>query len=285
VLSSPIPLSSYLEARAEIGFRDTLYFVQTYGDGEFDEDTTQNRFLGEFEADIATTWEKDFFADSGPGKVVRHQFRPYTRYGYIPEVDQDDLPQLDGVDFVGERNSITYGIDNFFNRVTPTETGFDTLAEAAYFQIEQSYDLRSEASDEPFSDLFAKLRWKPFSRTRLEYKTFYDVYDSEFNSHTFESRVSNSRGDFLRLDYSFKNEEDIDQFNAGFGATVFDRWLLAGSFEHSIANDETNNARGSITYQALCWSVSFETRYQPAETSYFLLFNLANIGVPLGIGI
>lgn len=285
VLSSPIPLSPYLESRAEIGLRDTFYLVETYGDAEFDEDTTQNRLLAEFEADIATTWERDFFTNSGPGKTIRHQLRPYTKYGYIPDVDQDDLPQLDSVDTISEKNAITYGIDNFFNWVKSSADSFDELSEYAYFQIEQSYDLRSENSDEPFSDIFGKLRWKPFKRARLEYKTLFDVYDSEFNSHTFESRFNNSRGDFISLDYSFKEQEDIDQINAGLGATFFDRWLFEASIEHSIQSDETNNARGSITYKALCWSVRFETRYQPAETTYFVLFNLANIGVPLGIGI
>jgi len=282
-LSTPVPLGPYLESRAEVGIRDTLYFVQTFGEAEWEEDATQNRFLAEIEADIATTFERDFFTQGGPGKTLRHQVRPYVRYGYVPDIDQDDLPKFDDVDTVGEQNSLTYGMDNFFDRVSSSKNGGDSLADYATLQIEQSYDFRSSASDEPFSDIFGKLKWEPFSRTALQYKTYYDVYDSQFTSHTFEGRVANSIGDYVSLEYSLKDAEEINQINAWLGATIFDKWLIEGGFEHSIESEETVRANGSLTYQALCWSLKFVTRYTPADTSYFLVFNLANIGIPLGI--
>jgi LPS-assembly protein len=284
-LSTPVPLGPYLESRAEIGIRDTLYFVQTFGDAEWDEDTTQNRFLGEFEADLATTLERDFFTQSGSGKTLRHQARPYVKYGYIQDVDQEDLPKFDDVDTVGEKNAVTYGIDNFLNRLSSNKSGEDSLADYATLQIEQAYDFRNDVSDEPFSDIYGKLRWKPFNRTALEYKTYYDVYDSQFNSHTFEGRVANSIGDYLSLEYSYKKPEEINQINAWLGATVFDKWLIQGGFEHAIETEETVRASGSLTYQALCWSLKFETKYTPADTTYFFMFNLANIGIPLGFDI
>ena len=51
-----------------------------------------------------------------------------------------------------------------------------------------------------------------------------------------------------------------------------------------ISHDETVEARGSLTYQAACWSVKFETQYTPEDTTYLMTFNLANIGFPLGVG-
>ncbi|MFT5697637.1 MAG: LPS-assembly protein [Desulforhopalus sp.] len=294
-LSTPIPLGQYLESRAEISVRNTSYMVETYGTEEWEYDDTQNRFYADFETEVATTLERDFNFSGESGIPLRHQFRPYLKYNYLPDVDQDEIPYFDSVDEVEEENTITYGMDNVFNHVNFGKTGLDTLADYASFTLEQSYDFSGTADDDydededdddsedtPFSDIYAKFKWYPIKLTSFAYKAYYDVYDSEFNAHTVEGSYQNNRGDFITLDYSFKNSSDIDQINGSIGTTVFNSWLLKAEIEHSLADDETNEAKGSVTYQALCWSVKFQTTYTPTDTSFLVVFNLANIGLPLG---
>ncbi len=196
-------------------------------------------------------------------------------------MDQDEIPQFDSVDDIDEENTITYGIDNFFDHVTTNTGGIDSLSDYAQFTIEQSYDF-SDDSDEPFSEIYAKLKWYPLQRTSFIYKTYFDTYDSEFTAHTVEAAYANNRGDFVTLDYSFKDASDIDQINGSFGTTIFNNWFIKGEVEHSLASDETVEAKGSLTYQALCWSVKFQTTYTPTDTTYLVVFNLANIGLPIG---
>lgn len=126
---------------------------------------------------------------------------------------------------------------------------------------------------------------EPLGGTHIIYKMAYDVYDGDFAAHTFEGVYSNSRGDYLAIDYSFKDSSNIEQINAEIKANLTNGWYLGGAIEHSIAQDETVEAKGSLTYQALCWSVKFETRYTPADTTYLVMFKLANIGTSLGIDI
>jgi len=280
-----LPLGPYLESRAEVGVRDTLYFVQTFGEGIWEEDSTQNRIYPEFEADLATTLERDFFAQSDTYSTLRHQFRPFVEYGYIPDVDQDDLPQFDSVDTISEKNAITYGMDNFFNQIATEDNGLESLSDYATLKIEQSYSFVDTAIDESCSVIYGKFKWQPLENTSVEYKTYYDVYDSKFNSHNFEGIFRSSRGDYLGVEYSFKDAEDIEQINGFLGTTIFDRWLIKGGVEHSISLEETVKANGSLTYQALCWSVKFETKYTPEDTTYMVVFNLANIGIPFGASI
>jgi len=282
-LAAPIPLGPYLESRAEVSIRDTFYKVQEYGDAKWDEDDTQNRLIPEFETEVATTLEKDFFNGSSGSRTAAHQLRPYVKYGYIPDVDQKDLPNFDNVDFVGEKNAISYGIDNFINIFTPGKNNQEKSREYGYLKIEQSYDLRDTVADEPFSDIMAKLSWTPIQKARVNYKTYFDVYDTTFNRHTIESEFTNSRGDYFSLDYSFKENADIEQVNAIIRAKIVNGWFIGAEVEHSIAQSETVKANGSLTYQALCWSLKFETRYTPGDTTYLLVFNLANIGIPLGV--
>ncbi|MGW8195110.1 MAG: hypothetical protein ACWGOX_12690, partial [Desulforhopalus sp.] len=76
---------------------------------------------------------------------------------------------------------------------------------------------------------------------------------------------------------------DTEQINAAILAHIIGGWMAGAKVEHSISSDETVRASGSLIYQALCWALKFETRYTPADTTYLVTFNLANIGVPLGV--
>jgi LPS-assembly protein len=282
-ISSPIPLGPYLESRAELSLRDTFYVVETYGDEVWENDDIQNRLYPEFEIELATTLQKDFFGESGENRTSAHQVRPYVKYGYLPDVDQDDLPQLDEIDAIDNIHLITYGVDNYLNRFTNSGSLSENYNTFLELKVEQSYDIRGESSDEPLSDIFSELKWNPLTGTYLSYKNYYDVYDNTFNRHTFEGYLTNSRGDYVSLDYSFNEAADIEQINAYFLARILNNWSVGGRIEHSISQDETIKARGSLIYHADCWSVKFETRYTPEDTSFLVVFSLANIGLPLGV--
>ncbi|MGB3209092.1 MAG: LPS assembly protein LptD [Desulforhopalus sp.] len=282
-ISAPVPLGPYLESRAEVGIRDTFYVVETYGEAGFENDDIQNRIYPEFETEVATTLEKDFFSDGSTSRTAAHQVRPYVEYGYIPKIDQDDLPEFDDVDRIDEQSLITYGVDNYFNTYTYGINNREYIHNYAELKIEQSYDLTDEASEEPFSDIFSELKLNLLPRIYIGYKNYYDVYENEFNRHTFESRYTNSRNDYLDLDYSFNKDQDIEQINGSVLVHIINGWIAAGSIEHSISQDETVEARGSLTYGTACWAVKFETRYTPDDTTYLVVFTLANIGFPLGV--
>jgi len=284
-IATPIPLSPYLESRAEFAIRDTFYSVNTYGDAEWTEDDTLNRLLPEFETEVATTLERNFLSKESSTSGFSHQIRPYIRYNYINDDDQDDLPDFDSVDFVEDVNAISYGFDNFFNMFSTGPDDKENIRDYGYFKIQQAYDLRSEFSDEPFSDIDAKLLLYPSKKSTISYKTFYDVYDSNFNSHNFEARYTNSRGDNFNLEYSFNDEIDIEQINGIIRTQIIGPWFAGAEVEHSISLDDTIKANGSLTYKAPCWSVKFETQYTQLDTTYLLMFNLANIGTPLGISL
>lgn len=283
-ISAPIPLGAYLESRAEVGVRDTFYIVQTYGDENWNHNTLQNRLYPDFEIEVATTLEKDFFAGPGSDRTAAHQLRPFVQYNYLPDVDQDTLPKFDDVDDIDEENRITYGFDNYLYDFFQSAGNREQQNLYADLTIEQSYDLNEAGAHEPFSDIFSELKWKVLPKAYIGYKNFYDVYDKKFNRHTLESHYSNSRGDYISLDYSFNDEENIDQINGNFVAQIINGWSVGGGFKHSISEDSTEKARGSIIYKAACWSVKFETKYTTTDTTYLVMFNLANIGVPLGIG-
>ncbi len=284
-LSLPVPLGPYLESRAEAGIRDTFYSVQTYGDGTWDGDDSPNRFLGEFHTEIGTTLLRDFGLHIHDMEGLTHKFRPYVEYDFISDADQDDLPYFDSVDSISDANAITYGIDNFFDLFSSND-GEDIDQEYGYLKIKQSYDLRSEASDEPLSPVNIELRLSPLkdlNSALFTYKTKISVYGNG-SSHTVEGLYYNSRGDSFTLDYRYDdlNGADTHQINFSAKAQLWDTIFAAYDIEHSISESQIIEQNISLMYQPACWSVELKSKYTPEDTRYAILFNLANIGNPMG---
>lgn len=285
-LSTPIPLGSYLESRAEVGIRETLYSVDTFGDGVWTQDDSPNRLLYTFHADIATTLARDYKLDSQDYSALSHSIRPYIEYDYIPEEDQTDQPFFDSIDRIEETNAITYGVDTFFDLYTGKKGNKSKLSrQYGYLKIFQSYDLSSENSDDPFSPIDIKLGWKPLQKMNIVYKVEIPIEDEDFSSQTFEGSFANSRGDTFSLEYRDNEEEDVEQINAYFKAQLFSNIMAKFKIEHSLTEDETNEGILALTYQALCWSITLEGDYSPTDTRIMIIFNLANLGSPVELSL
>jgi len=283
-LSAPLPISPYLESRAEVGVRDTYYMIEEYGEYDWDNDDTQNRFLYDISAEIGTTLMRSFaMTDAARSDGFTHEVRPYVNYDFVPDEDQDDLPDWTSVENIGEQNRITYGIDNFFNGFS-NDADSDLDVEYGWFKISQFYSLIDDDEDEPFSDISVDMKWIPLRFFELEYRTDFDVYESMFVKHDFDGSYRTRRGDLFTLEYYFTDFPDssrTEQINARIEAALFASLKAKFSIEHSLANDETNEANLALLYQALCWSVELGSQYTPEETSFMLIFSLANLGSPL----
>jgi len=277
-LSAPLHLGPYLESRAEVGVRDTYYMVQDYGDSDWANDDSQNRLSYDLHAEIGTTLMRTFGLSGGEENGLRHELRPFIDYDFLPDVDQDELPVFDSVDRISQRNEVSYGLDNFFDLVRNSEDS----REYGSLKIRQSYSFLDENSDEPFSDINMRLRWKPLASMFFDYRTDLNVYDDGFVRHNLQGNYTNSRGDHFGLEYIFDDTNNTEQINALLRTALYASWRADFKIQHSISADETNEAELALVYQALCWSVELATTYTPADTSIILMFNLANIGSPLG---
>ncbi len=283
-LSMPLPLGPYLESRADAGVRDTFYKVQTYGDGTWNQSDTPNRFLGDFHTEVGTTLLRNFALNMGETTEISHNFRPYIAYDYLSETDQEDLPDFDSVDRIEDINAISYGIDNFFNLFGNRE-GRDTERDYGYLKILQSYDLRSESSDKPLTPVNIKLGWNPLTNFNVIYKTDIDVYGEGVTFYGLESYYKNSRGDYLNFDYRYNREDTVHQLNVSARAQLFDTIFAKYAIEHSLSESRVIEQNISLLYQPACWSVELKSQYTPGDHNLMLVFNLANIGSPLGLGL
>ncbi|MFV0438538.1 MAG: LPS-assembly protein LptD [Desulfopila sp.] len=282
-ISTPVALSPYLESRAELTMMETAYLVEAYGDTDWNKDNFQNRVTGQFTYEIASPLMRSFsIAEDGE---LDHTLRPWVQYDYIPDVSQGDLPEMDSTDRIDKESLVSFGIDNYFNTIFDT-----TERDIGYLKIREGYSLLSQDSDQPFIPLNLRLRLLPLPRFFVEYETDYDLYGDGFVQHSLEGRISNSRGDFFSIDYSYNNTDEItnkiNQLNFTVGARLLPQWYTRLKVERSLIHDQTNEAKFALGYTAPCWSVELQTDYTPSETKYLLVFQLANIGIgsPLNLG-
>jgi LPS-assembly protein len=302
-LSAPVPLGAYLESRAEIGVRNTSYRVSTYGDGTWNQNNTPNRTLFNLHGEVGTTLLRNFPLQGAEGRSWDHRFRPSLQYDYLPETNQDDLPLFDEVDRIQERNAVTYGVNNFFELFSDSKRG--SGRDYGYFKVWESYDLRQEYSDRPLTPISFELGWTPISNFALSYQTDIGVYGEGVTLYSLASSYHNSRGDSLNLDYRYNSAnkilgspysstdsydllvagDNIHQINASVKAQIINTISAAYQIEHSLSQSQTIEQNISLIYQPTCWSVELRSHYTPEDQGFMLIFNLANIGNPLGVSL
>jgi LPS-assembly protein len=280
-------LSEYLETIVGVGVRDTMYLIDDNGDEAWQDTSSENRLLADFNGEIATTLRRDFAANGQKFSAWSHTLRPFVRYTYVTEPNEDTLPQFDSVDNIGDQNQITYGVNNFFTVSEGGDAG-EFERDYGYIKLNQSYDLRDEASEEPFSALQLRMAWTPWQNFNFKYSTDLDLYDDEFSQHTVESDYRNSRGDQVSFDYLFQAGA-TDEVEDTSSIRLFTRVNLiydiaAGySLEQSIEDSVTIAEQISLSYNPSCWSVELVADVTPDNEQIMVLFKLANIGSPFGV--
>ncbi len=280
-------LSEYLETTVGIGVRDTMYAIDDNGVEEWRDTDGENRFLADFNAEVATTLRKDFVVGGENISAWSHMARPFVQYMYITDADQEDYPKFDDVDWIEDKNSITYGVNNFFY-VSELKDNQEIERDYGYIKLRQSYDLRSKASDEPLSPIEFRLAWSPFEMFNLKYMTDIDMYEGGFQRHTIESAYLNGRGDLFALDYLFNASEDEnmdDTSSIRLAARMGLAYNIAVgySLEQSIEDSVTIGEKINLIYSPSCWSVELAADVTPDNEQVTIMFKLANIGTPFGV--
>ncbi len=287
-LTMAVPLSTYLETTVTAGVRDTFYNIQVNGDDDsanpsgFEDGDTENRLIVDLNGEIGTTMIGDFAVDFDEVYAWSHTFRPYISYDYISDDNQDDLPYLDSIDRIGDKNIFYYGIDNFFD-ILGERNGSKYDRDYGYLKIRQGYDFRAEQSDDPLTPVYLEMGYYPLEDIRLKYKTEADVYGDGFYSHIFEADLKSSRGDYISADYTFNDIKNTNSIRADAWLVLPYNFAVGYGIERSIEDEITIEENFRVVYRPACWSVEFLAHRTPEDQTYMVMFRLANIGNPLGI--
>lgn len=140
----PLP---WITLTPSLGLRETAY---TKRDDSGSGGAT--RELLELQGSLEARFFRGFELKNKPIEKLVHLIEPRVGYQYIPEVEQQDLPQFDPVDFVSFQSRITVMLNNRLMAYRREPSGTMKSWEALTFSVGQSYNLA--AKERAFSDLF-----------------------------------------------------------------------------------------------------------------------------------
>ncbi len=238
VVSTAVPLSPYLETTVKGGVRDTAYVINDNGASEWEDTSSENRFLYNLGGEVGTTFMRDFGFKGDEINSWSHMLRPYVAYEYTDIPDDVKLPQFDTIDALEDENIIFYGLNNFF-KVYGERGGREFDRDYAFVKFKQGYDLRNEMSDEPFIPLEMESGFYPVRNFRLKYTNQTDMYGDGLFYHAVETDYFSSRGDQLGLDYRYDSVKDINSISGSIWYLLPYNFAAGYSLERAIETEVT----------------------------------------------
>ncbi|MGD9301373.1 MAG: LPS assembly protein LptD [Desulfobacterales bacterium] len=277
----PIQVKPFFTIEPSVGLRETLWYLDKNEYGPKDR-KFYNRHLFDTRVEFFSDIFNVFNLENKTLKAIKHTIRPQLTHEYIPNVDQEDLPDFDALDRVDNTNLLTYSLVNtltsksikegsfeFSRRVDKTEAGvIDSRSDYAYndffrFRLEQTYDInegKENNPDKPFSPIFAELDIFPGKYFAVDADALWSVYSLDILSHNIAANIWDLRGDKLSVEYRYTKDSDEIEFNETnsiFGALtvkVSDRLTVRGNYEYNFLEDVPVEAGLGLAYTAKCWS-------------------------------
>lgn len=279
VLSWPKSLGSWGSLTPAFSYRGTFYSEDLEGEGHV-------RMLPAFDLALDGPRVYRIFDPSGKAGMFekfKHVIEPRITYVYIPEEDQEMLPQFDLVDFVASRNTVVYSLTNsILGKTVPNEEGKSKTRPLLRVKLSQSYDfeaLEVAGESRPFSPLQWDVSSRPGPAWDFRWKGNYSFYESETGfqdvSLTWRKKRVKLRGEWRSLAGGSRDYLDLwAQFPTG-------NWTWDLRSRYNVAEEEFIENRAFFTYTLQCWDISAGVVQWPGEYEYRFQLGLKGIGTVL----
>ncbi len=272
-LSWPLALGSWGSFTPTFAYRMTHYSEDLEGENE-------TRLIPFF--DLAMEGPRlyrvfDPAGEAGGIDKVKHLIEPRVSYVYVPEEDQDNLPQFDNIDFVPSRNNLVYSLTNtLLGRLAPAQEGERARTrELMRVRLSQSYDF--DAEERPFSDMSWDVLGRPSQAWDLRWRGNYDFYESEIGNQSVSANWRSRRGMSLRGEWRSSNRGGSDFLDL-WAKVPFGKWFWDLRSRYNIDQDEFIENSVSIKYTSQCWDVTAGYVNWPDENEVRFELGLKGIG-------
>jgi LPS-assembly protein len=229
----PYFLPPYLTIEPSVGLRQTLW--DQYRSQETDpwsNDAYFHRELYDTRVVIGTYLYDVYNVDSDSLKRIKHRVVPEVAHTYVPEADQDDLPNIDSRDRIENRNRIGYSLINTLTSKTrirlaekkdgvredSPNSAAAPVADYDYrdflrWKVGQYYDFARH--HQPFSPIVSKLTLSPVDPFSFDHEVAYNTYTDRIDRFNTAMRLGAKKRDHLIIGYryvrdSFQNEKNTE---------------------------------------------------------------------------
>ncbi len=266
----PYRFGNMLTVEPSMGFRQTVWHVDTYDDAVTEKDETPHRELYDFRLALFSEIFNTFTSPTHKNGKLKHAIRFQTEYEYVPEYNQERYPYFDSLDRIEGHNLITYSLTNTLVHRTIRDNQ-SAYHQVARLKLEQSFDITKEndGEDEPFTPLRAELQCDFGRWFYLQADAEWSTYSSEFVGRNIAARLADARGDKLFIEHRYTKDFSESILIDAMVPVTPNVWLFA-DYERNIATDDEIGSGVGVLYQSQCWSI--EIQYEKEEDDQAILF-------------
>ena len=256
-------------------------YLQRYYWGQSDGSGSDQEGMVEFSTKVTSKLQRVYEQPIGPLDKLRHSIEPQVTYRYIPELDQGPLPDFDRYDRIDETNRIEYSLVQRFTGRFDQDEGPAVYRELAYLRLSQSYDLREEADQQPFSALRGELTLLPTAGVRFDLDASFDVDQGEWSKFAAEAALKDQAENHISVSYRKDRDEEVEYGALQLGAAYFKPFYVSYEKRYDFTAYEPLEDVVGLEYRQQCWSALLTFRENDNDRSVMLTFTMKGIG-PVG---
>lgn len=278
ILAASIQLWDVIGVTPEISYRDRYYWDLS------DDSDSEHEGLAEFTTRVNTRVQKVYHRPFGLSGKLRHSVEPELVYRYIPEVDQEYLPNFDAYDRIAEANQIEYALVQRLTVRTDSVNGSTSYRELLYLRLSQAYALTDEASEQRFQDLRLEMTLLPAAWLSLQTDTTLDVDTGDWTKVAVAGKIADQQDNSFGVEYRYDPVNDIDYGTINLSVAFLKPVYLNYHQRYDFSTDEQLEQVIGIEYRQQCWSAQLSYSEHEDDRSVMLMFTMRGIGSVGGIG-
>jgi len=285
-INMPLKFGAF-EVIPYLELRETWYDLSDRMNGQ--SDGSESRATMAAGVELKSVTEKVYTCDWWGMDRMLHTLEPMLAYRYVPDVDQDDLPDFDQLDYLPEESNVTWGLVSRLVGRYPKSANLDQYDyhEWLKFQIGQAYSFidvadgyRFMEDDQHASNFFTQLEVRSYGGgLYMKLENRFDPYDNVNELMTALFSTSDQRGDFISLEYRY--ERDETELCTGVARLPITTWIdIYGSIRYSIADSHIWETIYGFNYHPQCWALDFsvDEERDPYDLSFRLMLSLNGLG-------
>ena len=275
-VGSAMPLGRYFDLDSEVAWRERYYW------GLSDDTDADNSGSLEFTSRLSmASLQKEF---SGEQTAWQHLIWPEVTYQYVPDVNQDDLPEFDVYDRIDEQNNLEYALVQRLVKRSVSADDKLQVRDFAYARFGLLHDLRSEAAGQRLTDLRTELQLFPAPWLALRTDSVFDTDAGQWDKFAIEVSLDDAEENSLSARYRYDRDEGIEYAAVSLSIAYLKPVYLSYQQRYDFTTDYELEQGVAIEYRHQCWGVKLAVRDREDDRSVMLSFSLNGLGSVGGDG-
>jgi LPS-assembly protein len=240
----PFGLPPYLSIEPSAGFRQTVWDQYKADESQpWSDEQYFHREIYDTRLALSTEVYNIYDLEQESLKKIKHAVKPELAFTYVPEVEQDRLPNVDSRDRLEKRTRIGYALTNTLTSkslkvvdsapdASKEEDARETIiAPGAYdyrdflrLKVGQYYDFSRNVYNQPAADIHplspleAKLTFSPAAFVSLDSEAKYNFHEDRFDNLNAGLTLASRKKDRLTVQYRYVQDTRnplVDEYETG----------------------------------------------------------------------